>query len=85
MTLIRADHSSDTEQSNAILDVCGNTTKGTIHWTDLRKYTAYRITVAGVTDRGFANASDEITVLTDEDGKNITTKCILKPYSIEET
>lgn len=76
MTLIRVDHSSDTEKYNVILSTCGNATKMTIPWTNLRKYTAYRITVAGVTDGGFGKASDEITVLTDEDGKNITTKCI---------
>lgn len=73
MTLIRADHSSDTEQNTTILGACGNATKMTIHWTSLHKYTAYRITVTGVTDRGFGKVSDVITVLTDEDGKNITT------------
>ena len=77
VTLIRADHSSDTVRLNVILGACGNATNMTLHWTNLRKYTAYRITVAGVTERGFGKASDEITVLTDEDGENITAKCII--------
>ena len=77
MTLIRANHSSNTEQNSAMLGACGNATKMTIHWTKLHKYTLYRITVTGVTDRGFGKVSDEITVLTDEDGKNITTVVLL--------
>jgi len=77
VTMVRADHFSDTEQLNAILSACVNATNMTLHRTKLRKYTAYRITVAGVTDRGIGKASDEITVLTDEDGKSTTTKCVI--------
>ena len=78
VTMARAGHSSDTEPLEAILGACVNDTNMTLHWTNLRKYTAYRITVAGVTDRGFGKASEEITVLTDEDGKNdITTTCVV--------
>ena len=90
MTLIRAEHPSDTEHYNVILGTCGNASKMTLHWTNLRKYTAYRITVAGVTDRGFGKASDEVTVLTDEEGKNIITKCVVgfilyvKTFSVEK-
>lgn len=74
VTVIRADGSSDTERLDTILGACVNTTKMTLHRTNLRKYTAYNITVAGVTKRGLGNANAQITVLTDEDGKNITTK-----------
>lgn len=77
VTVIRADSFSDTERLYAILGACINTTKMTLHQTNLRKYTAYRITVAGVTERGVGNASAQITVLTDEDGKNITTKSVM--------
>jgi len=68
VTMVRAHNSNDTKQLEAILGACENATFMTLHWTNLRKYTAYRITVAGVTDRGFGKASGEITVLTDEDG-----------------
>ena len=73
VTVIRADSFSDTEGLHAILGACVNTTKMTLHRTNLRKYTAYRITVAGVTEKGVGNAGAQLTVLTDEDGKNITT------------
>lgn len=39
------------------------------HKTGLNEYTPYRVTVMGATDRALTNASKEITVLTEEDGK----------------
>ena len=74
VTVIRADSSSDTEQLDAILGACVNTTNMTLHRTNLLKYTAYRVTVAGITVRGVGKARAQITVLTDEDGKNM--KCL---------
>lgn len=74
VTIIRADNSSDMERISVILGACVNATNMTLHQTNLRKYTAYRITVAGATVRGLGKASDEITVLTDEDSEYITTK-----------
>ena len=41
------------------------------HETRLNKYTPYRITVAGITRKGFGNATDGIIVVTDEDSKYI--------------
>ncbi len=78
VTIKRAENSNDTMEIKAILGACVHATNMTLNQTDLLIYTAYNITVTGVTVKGFGKTSDEITVLTDEDSKYITIKCLLR-------
>ena len=76
VTIARAEQANGTKDVKAILGACENASNMTLHQTDLLKYTAYNITVTGVSVKGFGKTSDVITVLTDEDSKYITIKCL---------
>lgn len=64
-----ADNSSEKETITAILGSCENATKITHHQIDLQEYTAYRISAAGVTRKGFIKSNHKITVVTEEDSE----------------
>ena len=64
-----AHNSSEEEQITTILGNCANATNISHHQTNLREYTAYKISVAGVSRKGFGESTDKIIVFTDEDSK----------------
>lgn len=65
-----------TKETKAILGACVNDTYMTLHQINLLKYTAYNITVTGVTVKGFGKTSDQITVFTDKDSKCVAMKSL---------
>ena len=60
---------SEEERITTILGNCANATNISHHQTNLREYTAYKISVAGVSRKGFGESTDKIIVFTDEDSK----------------